>query len=179
MRNRFGIVATDICSLPNVKVVIGELSEQSTISELFKDPVELAFINTTHWGDEVAIGKAVIDAAKAAGVKHLIYSSMPNHSHFGKGWKALPMWKDKSEVEKYIQESGLTATIVHCGIYHNNFTSLPYPLFRMELQDDESFVWKAPFHPDRPLPWLDAEHDVGAAILQIFLDGPKLWAGKQ
>lgn len=41
----------------------------------------------------------------------------------------------------------------------------------MKLQPDGSFVWKAPFHPHTPQPWLDAEHDVGPAVLQIFKDG--------
>jgi uncharacterized protein YbjT (DUF2867 family) len=179
MRDRIGTVATEICDLPNVEVVIGELSDKSTIDTLFKDPVELAFINTTHWGAEVQIGKDIVDAARKAQVKHLIYSSMPDHGSFGKGWKGLPLWANKFEVEKYIKKSGIPTTLIYGGIYHNNFTSLPYPLFRMELQDDESFVWTAPFNPDKPLPWLDAEHDVGPVVLQIFIDGPRKWAGKR
>lgn len=47
----------------------------------------------------------------------------------------------------------------------------------MKLQPDGSFVWKAPFHPDTPLPWLDAEHDVGPAVLQILKDGLRKWSG--
>ena len=45
----------------------------------------------------------------------------------------------------------------------------------MALQPDGSFLWEAPFHPDVPLPWLDAEHDVGPAVLQIFKDGVQRW----
>lgn len=97
------------------------------------------------------------------------------------------------------------STFLYTGIYNNNFTSLPYvlpflstflcrppkrsqatlpeklttkvryPLFCTELQPDGSFTWIAPFHPDVPLPWLDAEHDVGPAVLQIFKDGVKKW----
>jgi len=179
MRDRIGIVATDICGLANVKVIDGELSDPKTIQELFKEPAEMAFINTTHWGDEEQIGRQIVDAAKRAGIKHLIYSSMPDHGALNKGWKGLPMWKDKRKVENYIRRSGMAATYIYCGIYHNNFTSLPYPLFRMELLDDESFTWRAPFNPNKPLPWLDAEHDVGPVVLQIFLDGPKMWSGTQ
>ena len=51
------------------------------------------------------------------------------------------------------------------------------PLFRMELLSDGSFEWKAPFHADVPIPWLDAEHDVGPAVLQIFKDGLRKWSG--
>jgi hypothetical protein len=54
-------------------------------------------------------------------------------------------------------------------------TRARYPLFCTELQTDGSFTWVAPFHPDVPLPWLDAEHDVGPAVLQIFKDGVKKW----
>ena len=140
---------------------------------------KIAFINTTHWGDEVAIGKACADAAKRAGIAHYIYSSMPDHSTFGQDWRALPMWSSKFAVENYVRQLGIPATFVYTGIYNNNFTSLPYPLFRMELQDDGSFVWQAPFHPDYPLPWLDAEHDVGPALLPIFKMGANHWKGQR
>lgn len=179
MKDRIGIVAQDICQRDNVTVIEGSLASSEVVNELFKGQPDLAFINTVHWGDELAIGKSLADAAKRAGVKHLIYSSMPDHSTIGKGWKAIPQWKPKADIENYIRHIGIPATFVYAGIYHNNFTSLPYPLFRMELQDDGSFEWQAPFKPNKRLPWLDAEHDVGPVVLQIFKQGPKQWAGKR
>ncbi|KAF2436799.1 NmrA-domain-containing protein [Tothia fuscella] len=179
MKDKVGIVAEDICSLTNVTVFEGPLTNPKIIDQLFEGSPDLAFINTVHWGNEVAIGKALVDAAKKAGVKHLVYSSMPNHAAFDKKWKTLPMWATKVKIEEYIRELGLPATFVYTGIYHNNFTSLNYPLFQMELQEDDSFEWQAPFHPDKKLPWLDAEHDVGPAVLQIFMDGPRKWADKR
>jgi hypothetical protein len=95
---------------------------------------------------------------------------------------------------------------VYTGIYHNNFTSLPYPLFCLkevpwdEVQqwegdweqywvpekDDKKtngrrcgFEWQAPFPPDLKLPWLDCEHDFGPAVLQVFKQGPEKWAGRR
>jgi hypothetical protein len=47
----------------------------------------------------------------------------------------------------------------------------------MDFKDDGTLEWRAPFHPDSKLPWLDAEHDVGPAVLQIFKDGAKKWNG--
>lgn len=171
-----GLVAEELAGLPNVTLVTGPLEDQSLVSRLFCG-ADLAFINTTHWGDEVAIGCALADAAKAAGIKHYIYSSMPDHAMFNRGWKSLPMWASKAKVERHIRKLGMTFTFVYAGIYNNNFTTLPYPLFRLELQPDKSLVWQAPFHPLDPLPWLDAEHDVGPALLQIFKEGIKRWAG--
>lgn len=179
LRNLEGIVAQEIAALPNVSVFVGELAPRADkgrvntalIRELFTG-AQVAFINTTFWGDEVAIGIALADAAREAGIGHYIYSSMPDHSQHSPDWPALPLWASKARVESYIRDLALPATFVDTGIYNNNFTSLPYPLFCMALQPDGSFTWRAPFHPDAPLPWLDAEHDVGPAVLQLLKNGP-------
>ncbi len=178
LRAKDGLVAQELEALENVTLVVGPLEDKGLVANLFVGG-QLAFINTTSWGDEVAIGRSLADAAKKAGVQHYVYSSMPDHSVYGHGWPALPHWSPKFTVENYIRQIGLPATFVYAGIYNNNFTSLPYPLFCMELKPDGGFEWKAPFHPDVPLPWLDAEHDVGPAVLQIFKDGLRKWSGQR
>ncbi|KAI1438768.1 NmrA-like family-domain-containing protein [Xylaria sp. CBS 124048] len=200
LRNLEGVIATEVSSNPNVSVFVGELYirkepddkqdvtahgdlpgilvNHRLIKELF-DGAQLAFINTTFYGHEKRIGRAIADAAKRAGIQHYVYSSMPDHSKYNAAWPSLPLWAAKHEVEEYVRSIGLPATFVYTGIYNNNFTSLIYPLFCMELQPDGSFQWQAPFHPDAKLPWLDAEHDVGPAILQLFKDGPTKWNGKR
>ncbi|KAH6840817.1 NmrA-like family-domain-containing protein [Chaetomium sp. MPI-CAGE-AT-0009] len=200
LRNLEGVVATEVATNSNVTVLRGELYTKerpsetaqvdvtrdgpisgigvnhALISELFRG-AQLAFINTTFYGDEQHIGQALADAAKKAGIQHYVYSSMPDHHAYNKEWPSLPLWASKHRVEEYVKKIGLPATFVYTGIYNNNFTSLPYPLFCTELQEDGSWIWQAPFHPDVKLPWLDAEHDVGPAILQIFKDGLKKWGG--
>lgn len=201
MRNLEGVVATEIRQNPHVTLMVGELytrqgatSEKADvtqsgpmygigvnhqlISDLFRG-AQLAFINTTFYGDEIKIGEALADAAHRAGIQHYVYSSMPDHHTYNEDWPSLPLWAPKQKVEEYVKQIGLPATFVYTGIYNNNFTSLPYPLFCMEMQPDGSFVWQAPFHPDAKLPWLDAEHDVGPAILQIFKDGVGKWGDKR
>jgi uncharacterized protein YbjT (DUF2867 family) len=174
-----GVIAEELKGLPNVTLFKGPLlNNVNLMNALFKG-AQLAFINTTSQaGDEVAIGRDLADAAKRAGtIQHYVYSSMPDHSVYNPKWPNIPLWSCKFAVENYIRQLGLPATFVYAGIYNNNFTSLPYPLFCMELMPDGSFEWQAPFQPDTPLPWLDAEHDVGPTILQIFKDGPQRWNG--
>jgi hypothetical protein len=173
-----GIIASELQSLPNVTLIPGTLQGNVPLMDQLFKGAQLAFVNTvSQAGDEVALGRALADAAKRAGtIQHYIYSTMPDHSVHGP-WPGLPLWACKFTVENYVRQLGLPATFVYAGIYNNNFTSLPYPLFQMELQPDGSFEWAAPFHPDVPLPWLDAEHDVGPALIQIFKDGPKKWNG--
>lgn len=183
LRNREGLVAEELASLPNVELVEGDLTQNKKTLIPFLDKLfegaNLAFVNTTHWGDEVAIGKACADAAKKARVSHYVYSSMPDHSIYNPEWKALPMWATKAAVESYVRQINIPATFLITGSYNNNFTSLPYPLFQVEVQPDGSFIWQAPFDPQAPLPFLDAEHDTGPALLQIFKMGPKAWKGQR
>lgn len=201
LRNLEGVVATEVSTNPNVTVIVGELYTRHEPTEANKDvtqngPIsgvgvnhelisnlflgaQLAFINTTFYGDELQIGMALADAAKKAGVQHYVYSSMPDHGAYDEDWPSLPLWAAKHKVEDHVRSLKLPATFVYTGIYNNNFTSLLYPLFCMELQQDGSFVWQAPFHEDAKLPWLDAEHDVGPAILQIFKDGIAKWKGER
>jgi hypothetical protein len=200
LRNLLGVVATEVSTNPNVTVLEGELYTKerpaerenvdvtkngpisgvgvnhALISELFRG-AQLAFINTTFYGDEIEIGQALADAAKKASVHHYVYSSMPDHHAYNQDWPSLPLWASKHKVEDYVRKIDLPATFVYTGIYNNNFTSLAYPLFCTELQPNGSWKWQAPFHPDVKLPWLDAEHDVGPAILQIFKDGVSKWGG--
>ncbi|KAI7670907.1 hypothetical protein KC318_g3781, partial [Hortaea werneckii] len=112
IRNREGLVAEELETLPNVELIEGDLTgPQRTplLNRLFFG-AKIAFINTVHWGDEVAIGKACADAAKRAGVAHYVYSSMPDHSIFGPDWIALPMWASKFAIENYVRQLGIPAT---------------------------------------------------------------------
>lgn len=96
-------VAQELADLENVGVVEGSLEDEDFVSRFFVG-VDVAFINTLSWGDEVAIGKSLADAAKKRGVRHYIYSSLPDHSLSGKGWPALPLWSVKFMVENYIRQ---------------------------------------------------------------------------
>lgn len=173
-----GLVAEELEELPGVTLLEGGLLDNPVLIDALFDGCQLAFINTfPNAGDEVKIGKALANAAKKRGIQHYIYSSMPDHSVHNPNWPGLPMWSAKFMVENYIRQLGMPATFTYAGIYNNNFTSLPYPLFCMDFKDDDTLEWRAPFHPDTKLPWLDAEHDVGPAVLQLFKQGAKKWNG--
>jgi len=179
VHSRAGLVAEELGQIANVTLFEGSLVDNAPLLDALFAGAQYAFVNTiSQAGDEVRIGKAVADAIRRSGnIQHLIYSSMPDHSVHHPDWPGLPLWACKFTVENYIRQLGLPATFVYAGIYNNNFTSLPYPLFCMEFKDDDTIEWKAPFHPTTKLPWLDAEHDFGPAVLQILKDGPAKWNG--
>lgn len=202
------LVAGELAALQNTTLFTGNLGNQTFLRQIFQG-ADCAFINTTAFDKEEEIGNACIDHAASSSVGHVIYSSMPDHKEGDKGWQSMPQWKGKAQVEKYaIAKLDKRVTIVHTGIYNNNFTTLPYPLFQMrevevgpnnEFQNGATprnnngrnnngpsrkagnlgFEWEAPFPPDKKLPFLDCEHDFGPAILQIFKDGPDKWGARR
>lgn len=181
--NKNAQLSAELQDLPDVTLVEGSLEDPDFVAnELFKD-ADLAFINTTPygWTDEVVTGKRLADAALAAGVKFYIYSGLTDHStHNPNPLPPLPLWKTKFEVEEYIRGlEGLPAAFPYVGCYHNNFSSRPYPLWQLTPIPDGSFEWRTPFPADVGIPFIDTEHDLGAAVIQILKDGPRKWAGKR
>ena len=109
-------IAIELSQLENVNVIEGNLEDQRFITKLF-DGAQRAFVNTVAFGDEVVIGKALADAAKSAGIQHYVYSSMPDHSVFGKKWPALPLWSVKFSVENYIRQVSSALILTFCLKY--------------------------------------------------------------
>lgn len=64
-------VAQELDTLENVTVIEGSLEDKRFVTDLFAGAGK-AFINTLTWGDEVAIGKLLADAAKKARIKHYV-----------------------------------------------------------------------------------------------------------
>lgn len=112
-----GPVAQELQDLDNVTVIEGSLTDPSLIAKLFSG-AQRAFVNTIPWGDEIAIGKSLADAAKKAGVQHYIYSSMPDHGIYGQGWPSLPMWSVKFAVENYVRQVSILSARQTCRSSH-------------------------------------------------------------
>ncbi len=114
---------------------------------------------------EIAQGRNVADAAKAAGVQHLVYGSAGMGRPTG-----VPSWDSKVVIADHMRQIGLPITITR-------------PMAFMELMTDKDFypqvsVWHVMprlMGWDRRLPWLAAD-DVGA-IASMAFDDPGRFVG--
>ncbi|MCI2420706.1 NmrA/HSCARG family protein [Saccharopolyspora sp. K220] len=69
--------------------------------------------------DEVRWGKNVADAAKAAGVRHLVYASSINADrHSG-----MPTLENKREIEQHIRALGIAATMLRPVSFMENYAA--------------------------------------------------------
>src|SRR5229473_3096866 len=66
---------------------------------------------------EVQQGKNVADAAKKAGVKHFVYSSVGGAERN----TGIPHWESKWEVEKHIRSLGLPATVIRPAAFMETY----------------------------------------------------------
>ena len=121
------------------------------------------FLITNFWESanddvEIAQGKAVTDASKAAGVKHLIFSSLIDTTEASKGrLPNISHFVGKAKIEKYIRDSGVPATFVMPGLFMSNmFTQL-------RKGDDGKFTLALPVSPEKAqIPLFDVASDTGA-----------------
>ena len=165
-------------ALPNVTLVEGSLDDDAFVSTLFKD-ADYAWVNTTYFQAETEIGKALALAAKNAGVKHYVYSSLGNHSKISNGKWNCPFWSAKYAVEEYIRTlDNFPATFVYVGGYLENYNA-GVSVIQIKKQEDGSILMSGKINPDAKLGSLDVERDLGPAVLNILKQGPSKWNQKR
>jgi uncharacterized protein YbjT (DUF2867 family) len=93
-----------------VEVVQGDLEDPSSVARAAEGMYGIYSVQD-FWAvgakREVQQGKNVADAAKKAGVKHFVYSSVGGAERN----TGIPHWESKWEVEKHIRSLGLPATV--------------------------------------------------------------------
>jgi uncharacterized protein YbjT (DUF2867 family) len=116
---------------------------------------------------EVQQGKNVADAAKKAGIKHFVYSSVGGAERN----TGIPHWESKWEVEKYIRSLGLPATVIRPAAFMETYyiDQVEIGILKGKLAD--------PIRGDRPYQTI-ATDDIGAFVALAF-ERPAEFIGKE
>ena len=104
------------------EIVPGDMDRPQELEQAFRGAhgvfsVQNYWIPTVGFDGEIRQGKAVADAAKAAGVAHLVYSSV-GAAHRGMGQKHF---ESKWIIEQYIHTLGIPYTILRPVAFYENF----------------------------------------------------------
>lgn len=138
------------------------MSSKSSLLEVISGS-NTVFLVTNYWESvkkevEVSQGKNVTDAAKEAGVSHIIFSSLLNVSQVTNGrLSQVPHFDGKAEVEDYIRASGVPATFVMPGYFMSNYQQM------IQKGDDGSLTLAYPVGPEAKFPLIDIS-DTGKLI---------------
>lgn len=119
------------------------------------------FLVTNYWEKaskevEIAQGRAVTDASKAAGVEHLIFSSLRHVTEMTGGRLShVSHFDGKAEIERYIRDSGIPATFVLPGLFMSG-------MLRMLAKRDDTYTLALPVNPETAkIPLFAVEADTG------------------
>lgn len=150
------------------EVVSGDLEDSASIESLL-DGVYGVF-SVQQFGEvgiegEIRQGVQLADAAKAAGVEHLVYSSVGSaHRETG-----IPHFDSKFEVEEHVRASGVPYTVLRPVFFMQNWEFMREPIFGGTLPQ--------PLDPDKPLQMVAVE-DIGVFAAMAFED-PETWVGRE
>lgn len=100
-----------------VAVREADYSRPETLSQALVDVHTLLLISSSEVGQRVNQHRNVIEAAKTAGVKHVVYTSLLHADR-----SPLSLAPEHLETEKLVKASGLSYTILRNGWYTENYT---------------------------------------------------------
>lgn len=113
--------AQDIVSR-GVQVRQADYSKPESLAAAFAGADRVLLISSSEVGQRVAQHEAVADAARAAGVKLLVYTSILNADS-----SALLLSKEHKATEAYLRSSGVPFTLLRNGWYTENHTAALAP----------------------------------------------------
>lgn len=105
------------------------------------------FLVTNYWQEgtnEIKQATAAVQAAKAAGVEHLIWSTLPDVEAISGGTLNVPQFSGKAKVDSIVQDAGFPYhSFVVPPCYYQNFSGE----FGPQKQPDGRFGWVLPIDP--------------------------------
>ncbi|WP_434301675.1 NmrA/HSCARG family protein [Corallococcus exiguus] len=154
-----------------VELVRGDMGDRASLDRAVAGAYGVFSIQPAspqvHYGltddDEVRFGTSIADAAKAAGVKHFVYTSVlglrsgTEVGHFESKWR----------IEEHVRASGLRATIVRPGTF---MELLLVPNMGLTPRGFQFFM-----QPDQSMQFIAGE-DIGVLTARVFAD-PRTYVG--
>ncbi|KZV96720.1 NAD(P)-binding protein [Exidia glandulosa HHB12029] len=167
-------------SFPRAEVVVGDLNKPETLAACLAGAYGVfgvtdfwALVQTTG-GDmaktqalEVAQGKALVDAAKAAGVKHFVCAFYPEHP---------TVYSLAALVDDYLKSSNIPRTSLYTSGYMENLVNLISGRQMCTVQSDGSLVVDLKMPAGCAIPLYSVDQTGGWAI--EALKNPDKWIGK-
>ena len=128
------------------EVIEADLNRPDTLASAF-DGAYGVFLVTNfqeHGVDELKQATAAVRAAKDAGVKHFVWSTLPDVETISRGKFHVPHFTGKAKVDRIVKEAGFANhTFVITPFYYQNLTGVLGP----QKQLNGSAGWTLPLDP--------------------------------
>ena len=128
------------------EIIKADLNRPETLKPAFEG-AHGVFLVTNFWKggtDEVDQATAAVRAAKDAGVKHFVWSTLPDVEAISGGKFYVPHFTGKAKVDRIVKEAGFANhTFVIAPFYYQNLIGVLAP----QKQTDGSVGWALPLDP--------------------------------
>lgn len=177
------VVKDMLSQLPNNTTAVAvDLNDKESVRATFEG-ADAVFATFNYWGTLAAVsydetkavaaeyqqGTNVVDAAKEAGVQHVVLSTLEDVERISGGQLHSWHFTAKGRIERYAKEQGIPFTFVRYAFYFQNFGTFFKP------DGDGNFAMPM---RDHALDAVDTEQ-AGEAVAQILAQGPAVWAGRE
>jgi uncharacterized protein YbjT (DUF2867 family) len=128
------------------EVVEADLSRPETLRSAFRGAYGVFLVTNfqEHGTRELQQATAAVTAAKDAGVKHFIWSTLPDVEAISKGKLHVPHFSGKAKVDHIVREAGFANhTFVIAPFYYQNLIGVLGP----QKQPNGSVGWSLPLDP--------------------------------
>ncbi|KAJ1786331.1 hypothetical protein LPJ59_005950 [Coemansia sp. RSA 2399] len=164
---------------PDVELVAANLDDTESLKKafngadfvfgvtLFMQPDILSRISAGDDDAEFYQGKNIADAAIAAGVKNIIFSTLYSIKDLSGGkYPGALHFEKKDKIEQYIRSksSVIRSAFIQLGFYMDNFVNFS----RISPEDGKTVEFTFPLNPTTKLPLVDTAKDTGGVVAHII-----------
>ncbi|MGU7780359.1 NmrA/HSCARG family protein [Burkholderia sp. PU8-34] len=149
------------------EVVLADFNRPETLKAAFAG-AHGVFLVTNSWeagADEPEQAHAAVNAAKEAGVQHLIWSTLPDVEAISGGTIDVPHFTAKAKVERIVREAGFAwHTFVIAPFYYQNLIGVMAP----QKQADGTAGWVLPLDPEQRVIHMGDITELGRIVAGAF-----------
>jgi uncharacterized protein YbjT (DUF2867 family) len=162
------------------EVVEADLEQPETLADALRGAYGV-FLVTNFWeggggANELAQGRAVVGAAKAAGIKHFVWSTLPNVEAISSGKFDVVHFTQKAKVDAVVSDAGFEShTFVEAPFYFQNLTGMMGP----SPQPDGGAGWAVAMDPDAKVIHMGDVGQLGALVAGAFANADTVGNGER
>ncbi|MCJ1236427.1 hypothetical protein MMC14_004408 [Varicellaria rhodocarpa] len=161
-----------------VEVVQADMDDAESIKQVLQGAHTVFAMTRTIYDDqakarEVRQGKAIADAAVAAGAHYFIFSSESHAGNLSGGKYPVDSYDSKADVEQYIRGLPIKSAFFAPGTFMQNFSGMMAP----RPAGDGAYAISNCHSGEAKFPWLDVVDDSGKFVAAVLAE-PDKYEGK-
>lgn len=155
------------------EIVEGNMDDIDSLKAAMKDCYGVFGVTSfwEHYEKEFQQGKNLIDAVAQSGIKHFVFSSLPDYHQLSNGKYSVPHCDMKAALQRYTESLQIPSSFVQITFYYENF------LYFFPLQNDHNGGYFFGFPQGNTKLASVSVEDYGPVVAAVF-NNPAIYMGQ-